>query len=207
MELPGKRLINHVVIMEDYREGQRIREYSTDGFVNGEWVELCKGQSIGRKKIDYFEQVEASKLRLNVKKSVGEPLIQNFSAYYVNDFEAPPKGGVSPWSAWQELSQWELPKNEEKTLEIDLTGRIKLPGQYTIMVEPADKDAKVTITAAKMLYDGHPTLEKFVSIEGGKIHINRTAQVTDESEIKIILVVKSKSSCSGVVKFKPALIY
>lgn len=207
MELPEKKLINHAVVMEDYREGQRIREYSIDGFINGEWVVLCEGQSIGRKKIDYFEEITTSKLRLNIRKSVGEPLIRNLSVYYVENFIAPPKRSVSPWSDWQELSQWELSKNEEKTIDIDLTGRIKLPGQYTIMIEPANADEKITITKAKMLYDGHQTLEKFVTIEGGKININRTAQVTDESRIQITLSLESKSPCSGKVNFKPALIY
>ena len=207
MDFHDKKLINHTVIMEDYRQGQRIRAYSIDGFVDNKWIELYHGQSIGRKKIDYFEEVELTRLRLNIKESVGKPLIRNFAAYYVTNFKAPPNTGIRPWSAWQELSDWELNRDEEQTFELDLTGRIKLPGQYTVIIEPSNPEIETIISEVKMLYDDHPTLEKFVTIKGNEININRTAQITNENRIKLHITLKSKSTCSGKINFKPALIY
>ena len=58
--------------MEDYREGERIREYIIEGMVNGKWIELTKGSSVGRKKIDYFDEVEVSQLKLVITKAVAE---------------------------------------------------------------------------------------------------------------------------------------
>lgn len=207
LDLPQQQRINHVITMEDYREGQRVREYTIEGFSGGKWVELFSGQSIGRKKIDYFNEFELSKVRLKVTKSVGEPLIRKFAAYYVEDFVAPPKKGISPWSAWQELSAWELKQNEDLSIELDLTGKIMLPGQYTVMIQPENSEAKIKVSGAKLLYDGRPTLDKFLTVRGEKININRTAQVTDESKIILVVELTSKSACSGNIQFRPAMIY
>lgn len=207
LDLHQQQRINHVITMEDYREGQRIREYMIEGFSGGKWVELYHGQSIGRKKIDYFKELELSKVRLKVTKSVGEPLIRNLAAYYVEDFVAPPKKGISPWSAWQELSSWELIQNEDLSIELDLTGKIILPGQYTVMIQADNSDAKIKISDVQLIYDGQIVLNNFTTIKGNEININRTAQVIDESKIKLRFTLKSKSESSGKVQFKPALIY
>ena len=37
LALPRPTLINHAVIMEDYREGERIREYVVEGLSDGQW--------------------------------------------------------------------------------------------------------------------------------------------------------------------------
>ena len=207
LDITQHQRINHLITMEDYREGQRVRAYTIEGYTGGKWVELFRGQSIGRKKIDYFEELELSKVRLKVTKSVGEPLIRKFAAYYVEDFVAPPKEGISPWSAWQELSSWELIQNEKLSIELDLTGKIMLPGQYTVMVQPENSEAKIEISEAKLLYDGRPTLDKFVTVSEGKININRTAQVTEESKITLVFELTCKSASSGNIQFRPAMIY
>ncbi|MCK5729724.1 MAG: hypothetical protein KAH68_01535 [Draconibacterium sp.] len=69
--------------MEDYKEGERIREYRIEGLSKGEWVELTKSTSVGRKKIDYFDEIKVKQIRLVITKSVAQPLIRSFLAYYV----------------------------------------------------------------------------------------------------------------------------
>ncbi|MGH2644569.1 MAG: alpha-L-fucosidase, partial [Chitinophagaceae bacterium] len=44
-------VINQVVIMEDYKEGERIRAYEIEGYSYGEWRELSNGSAVGRKRI------------------------------------------------------------------------------------------------------------------------------------------------------------
>jgi alpha-L-fucosidase len=42
--------INHVITMEDIREGQRVRAYRLEGFADGDWqVLVSNGLSIGHK--------------------------------------------------------------------------------------------------------------------------------------------------------------
>lgn len=191
--------------MEDYRLGHRIREYKIEGLVEGAWKELCSGQSVGRKKIDYFDVVEVSKIRLRVSKNVNEPVIRDLSAYYVEDFIAPQQHGISPWSKWQHINTFDIKDNS--TIEVDLTGKIKMPGQFLVKVESDNSDSKIKTNDVELIYDGRVVLDDFTSIKGNEININRTAQVIDESKIKLRLSLKSKTADKVKILFKPALIY
>ncbi|GAA3585285.1 alpha-L-fucosidase [Snuella lapsa] len=75
--------INHVIIQEDIKQGERIRSYTVEALVNGKWKEVCSGQSIGHKRIEQFESVKISRLRLKILRSDGKPQIKNFSIYNV----------------------------------------------------------------------------------------------------------------------------
>ena len=205
LDISGGKKINHVVTMENYRLGHRIREYIIEGFIDGNWKELCRGQSVGRKKIDYFDEVEVSKIRLNISKSMNEPVIRKLSAYFVEGFVAPPKKGVSPWSEWESIDTFNTKENA--IIEVDLTGKIKMPGQFIVRVEPENVDVKIKISDVELIYDGRVVLENFTSVKGKEININRTAQVTDESKISLRFKLKSKTKYSGEIQFKPALIY
>ena len=209
LALPKKQRVNHVVIMEDYRQGHRIREYIIEGQVNGQWEELCRGLSVGRKKIDYLPEKQVSKVRLEVIKSVGEPLIRSLSAYYVTDFKPPEKRPVRTWSAWAKVGNWEKESfsNGMLKLEIDLSQKINLPGQYTLKLTPENPDAEVTIVEAEIHYEGRKALDEFVGVSGMEVKINRTAMVTEESSSVLYLTIKSDSVCSGKIEFKPAMIY
>ena len=46
--------IDHVILMEQISEGERVRKYIVEGLVNDQWQELCKGSSIGHKRIQRF---------------------------------------------------------------------------------------------------------------------------------------------------------
>ncbi len=82
LALPKRTQVDHVVIMEDIRHGERIREYAIEGLAPGtEWRRLCDGTSIGHKRIQRFDPVEAARLRLRVTQSVGAPVIRDFAAY------------------------------------------------------------------------------------------------------------------------------
>jgi alpha-L-fucosidase len=81
MILTAPRRVNHVMIQEDIAEGQRVRAYLVEGRMKGEWRELAAGTSIGHKKIDRFEPVEVSQIRLRITKSMAAPSIRRFAAY------------------------------------------------------------------------------------------------------------------------------
>jgi alpha-L-fucosidase len=73
--------IDAVITMEDIRFGERIRKYTIEGNVDGKWQELASGTAIGHKKIDKFEPVKVSSVRLRVLSSVGEPIIRRVALY------------------------------------------------------------------------------------------------------------------------------
>ncbi len=86
--LPQPTTINHAVIMEDYREGERIREYIVEGLSDGQWKELSQGTSVGRKKIDRFRPVEVSRVRLRITRFAAEPIIRSLAVFQVEGLSA-----------------------------------------------------------------------------------------------------------------------
>ncbi len=74
--------IDTAIVMEDTTGGERIRSYVIEGMVEGAWKELCTGTAVGHKKIDHFDAVRVSKVRIRVTKSVGTPLIRRLSVFH-----------------------------------------------------------------------------------------------------------------------------
>ena len=84
LRLPKPSTIDHVVIMEDIRQGERIRRYRIEGLTGPDtWQSLCEGQSVGHKRIEQFASIQVAMLRLRTLDSVGEPLIRELAAYHV----------------------------------------------------------------------------------------------------------------------------
>ncbi len=80
--------INHVILMEQIGEGERLREFVVEGLAGDAWKELTKGTCVGHKRIAQFPDVEVSKVRLRVLQSVAEPLIRKFAVYNVEKLSA-----------------------------------------------------------------------------------------------------------------------
>jgi alpha-L-fucosidase len=83
LKLPEKQKINHVVIQEEIEFGESVRKYIVEARVGGNWMKLCEGESIGQKRIQYFDEVECASIRLTIQGSIAEPQIKNLAAYYV----------------------------------------------------------------------------------------------------------------------------
>jgi len=75
--------IDHVIVMERISEGERVREYVVEGMANGGWKELCRGVSIGHKRIERFEPIEVTRVRLRCTKSAATPLIRKLAVSHV----------------------------------------------------------------------------------------------------------------------------
>ena len=84
LELDRITRIDHVIIMEDIAYGERIRSYVIEGLIGSEWRKICQGISVGHKRIEKFDAVEASSIRLRIIKSVAKPLIRKLAVYYVS---------------------------------------------------------------------------------------------------------------------------
>jgi alpha-L-fucosidase len=76
--------VNTVALSEDLARGERIRRFEVQALVNGTWVTVTAGVSVGHRYIGRFEPVETTSLRLRVTQSQGEPAVQEFSAYDIH---------------------------------------------------------------------------------------------------------------------------
>jgi alpha-L-fucosidase len=83
LDLGKPATINHVIMMEQLAQGERIRQYTVEGFAGGAWKELCSGQSVGHKRIDRFGDMEVSKVRVRVTQSTAAPQFRQLAVYNV----------------------------------------------------------------------------------------------------------------------------
>ena len=81
MILSAPRKIDCAITMENIARGERVRAYSIEGKVDGAWKTLATGSAIGHKKIDHFQPVEVSELRLRIGKSAATPDMRKFAVY------------------------------------------------------------------------------------------------------------------------------
>ena len=77
------REVSKVLLQEYIPLGQRVREFSVECRLGdtGEWKEVCRGTTIGYKRIMRFDPVMASEVRFNIIDSYACPLISNVSIY------------------------------------------------------------------------------------------------------------------------------
>lgn len=73
--------VTYCILQEDITKGERIRHYEIEAKVDGRWIQVATGESVGHKRIEKIGPVKASAFRLKVTESVGQPKICNFSIY------------------------------------------------------------------------------------------------------------------------------
>ncbi|MCG2590440.1 alpha-L-fucosidase [Rhodohalobacter sulfatireducens] len=79
----SEKELNHVVLQEDIKHGERVRTYTVEGYKDREWQEICSGQCIGHKRIQEFETDQYTGVKLIIDESLAEPRIRNFSVFHV----------------------------------------------------------------------------------------------------------------------------
>lgn len=74
-------LFNRFLVQEYIRLGQRVKGFTIEAFVDGNWKEVAKATTIGYKRVLRFPSVEARKVRLNIIDSKCSPVISNIGIY------------------------------------------------------------------------------------------------------------------------------
>ncbi len=83
LKLSKPTVIDHVIAMEDIRQGERVRDFVIEGLTDGSWQELCKAKCLGHKRIAQFSPVQVSEVRLRVTESIAPPIIKKLAVYDV----------------------------------------------------------------------------------------------------------------------------
>lgn len=82
LALPAAKDFDLVVLQEDIRHGERVRDYELQLHRSALWHTIARGTCIGHKRIHRFDQANSGDaLRLVVRKSVAEPRILSISAH------------------------------------------------------------------------------------------------------------------------------
>lgn len=81
LKLKKGQKVNQVVLAEDIRKGEKVREFTIEGKTSEGWQVIFKGSCIGHKFIYRFDAIELDKIRLTVNTSLGTPDILDFSVF------------------------------------------------------------------------------------------------------------------------------
>ncbi len=82
LSFPKPKKIDHVMIMEDIAQGERIRNFTVEGQVSGDtWKILCEGSSVGHKFIKEVANTEVNAVRLKIAKTTAEPKIRKLAVF------------------------------------------------------------------------------------------------------------------------------
>lgn len=81
VDLGQPTVFDRALIQEHIALGQRVCRYTIEVLEGEAWKPIAKGTTIGYKKLDRFEPVTASKVRLTIHQSRACPLIQTFGLY------------------------------------------------------------------------------------------------------------------------------
>ncbi len=84
LNLQKKQEVNHVIIQENIKNGERIRKYKIEAFVKGKWKTIGDGSCIGHKRIQRFEPIITNKIRLIIEESTATPQVKSFSVFNVS---------------------------------------------------------------------------------------------------------------------------
>jgi len=74
-------LFNRFMVQEYIRLGQRVKAFTIEVLVDGNWKEVAKATTIGYKRIIRFPSVKATKVRFNITDSKSCPVISNIGIY------------------------------------------------------------------------------------------------------------------------------
>jgi alpha-L-fucosidase len=72
---------DRIMLQEPIRFGQRISEFELKGLVNGEWISLAEGTTIGYKRLLRIPPVRTEKVQILITKSNNIPALSNFGLY------------------------------------------------------------------------------------------------------------------------------
>jgi alpha-L-fucosidase len=189
--------INHIVMMEDYKQGHRIREYVIEGLDGGEWKLLASGSAVGRMKIDHFPSVRISKIRVNITKNVNLPLIRSISIFDVENYQYKPAAFTS--NEWSTCGKWDTKDfvNGSDMQTIDLTTFMRKPGQYEVAFTASVVITGMKVNKAEVYFDNDLLTQQDFITQGATantFYINRTAQVAEGSTtiLKVEMISDNK---------------
>jgi len=148
LRLAAPTPLDHIILEEDCRYGQRVRAFRLEGRTESGWQPLYTGSSIGHKRILPITPGAYSTLRLVTTGSQGEPRIRRFAAFHTGA-QPPATWDAAPkvWAA-DTVGRW-----DDFKFEVDLSRKITAATQYRLRFVPESGQVSA-IDSVKLLLDG-----------------------------------------------------
>jgi alpha-L-fucosidase len=81
VDLGAPTRFNVLLTQEQIREGQRVEAYHLEALTEQGWREVARGTTIGHKKLDRLPPTQATRVRLTLDRSSGDPLLRTLGLY------------------------------------------------------------------------------------------------------------------------------
>jgi alpha-L-fucosidase len=81
LTFPAPAKFDRIVLQEFIPLGQRIEAWLIEAEIDGKWIHICKGTTLGQKRIARFPAVTGRGLRVSVVKSRACPAIASIGVY------------------------------------------------------------------------------------------------------------------------------
>lgn len=148
LALPRPTSINHVILQEDCRGGQRVRSYTLEGRDRLGWQTLGTGTAIGHKIVHPITPTVVDAMRLAISNSVGEAAIRRFAAFSTGS--TPPATWAAPPHLWADdaVGKW-----ADYNFKIDLSRRITAAAQYRLRWV-GSRGESVAVKSTQLTLDG-----------------------------------------------------
>ncbi len=153
LELRESKPVDHLILEEDLRMGQRVLSYSLEGRVGGRWQSLGGGTSVGHKRIHPIAPKHYDGFRVGFPTSLGVPSLRRFAAFHT--------GALAPSTWFQGAAVWaddDAGRWSGATLDLDLTPKITAAAQYRVRLV-AVGGGSVALAAAELVINGVPAPE------------------------------------------------
>lgn len=131
LPLPQPAKIDTIVLEEDTRLGERIREYRLEGKQSDGWHPLGTGLSVGNKRIQCVSPVTVTAVRFVATRSAGTAALRRLAVFRTD--APPPPGWDQPAEAWAPnlAGSW-----DNHSFSLDLTKQITAAAQYQLRFIP-----------------------------------------------------------------------
>ena len=97
LALAGEKSFNLILLREDIRLGLRLEGVAVDAWLDGQWKELAKAESVGSCHLWRVAETRTNKVRIRVTKSPVSPALSDFGLFLEPAFApwVPPLGGAT----------------------------------------------------------------------------------------------------------------
>ncbi len=82
ISLNKPRVFNRIMLQEPIRFGQRVSAFHIDAEVDGQWITITRGTTIGYKRLLRFDTIKSGKVRIVIDDALGPPALSNAGLFY-----------------------------------------------------------------------------------------------------------------------------
>lgn len=134
LHFPSPQQIDHLILMEDISQGERVRKFTLEGKQEKGWKTVFQGSAIGHKLIvQVYPRQSYKAFRLVVNESVGEPIIRKLAAFHTG---TPPVEIPAVKDNWnlRHVGSWNIQENKAHLFDekLDITSYCKSAEQYEV---------------------------------------------------------------------------